>query len=206
MRVIGISGSPRKKGFTDLLLDESLDGARAAGASTDKIILNDLSLKPCQECRQCSDAGECVQPDEMKTVYQKIYDADALIIASPIYFGTITAQLKTMIDRCNSIWAARRLNKSVKPRGPAKNGAFICVAGKDKKEYFKNAKSIIRILFAAIGVNYSKELFVGGADNISADSGKKKDALLKAYELGLSLSKIITTPGVATPGVEISNG
>jgi len=199
MRVLGISGSPRKKGLTDLLLDESLDGARAAGARTDKIILNDLSLRPCQECWQCIDARSCAQPDEMKTVYQKIYDADALIIASPIYFGTITAQLKIMIDRCNSIWAARRLNKRVKPSGPEKKGGFICVAGKDKKGYFKNAKSIIRILFATVGVNYSRELFVGGVDDISANSRKKKEAILKAYELGLSLTKTIPTPGVATP-------
>lgn len=185
MRVLGISGSPKKKGFTNLLLNESLDGARAGGAHTDKIILNDLALKPCQECLQCEDTGICAQPDDMRIIYEKIANADVLIVASPIYFGTITAQLKTMIDRCNSLWAARRLRIERELSEDRKRGAFICTAGRDKKEYFNNAKSIIKTLFTAIGIDYSKELFVGGLDKVDNNSSRMKESLLKAYELGL---------------------
>ena len=180
MRVLAISGSPKKGGFTDLLLDGSLDGARAAGAGTDKIILNDLSFKPCQECFLCEDAGACVVHDDMSVIHKKIKDADALIIASPIYFGTITAQLKTMIDRCNSLWVAKRKLKNAGPSEKVKNGAFICVAGSDGKEYFKSAGSVIRILFSTLNINYSAELFVGGLDELTANSTKKKDAILKS--------------------------
>jgi len=189
MRVLGISGSPKKGGFTNLLLDESLDGARAGGAHTDKIILNDLSFKPCQECFLCRDAKACVITDDMSIVHKKIRDADAIIIASPIYFGTITAQLKAMIDRCNSLWVAKsKLNIPVSSEN-IKKGAFICVAGEDRKEYFKNARSIIRILFSTLNVRYLKELFIGGVDRLTENSAKKKDGLLKSYELGLSLAK-----------------
>ncbi|MDP3791362.1 MAG: flavodoxin family protein [Candidatus Omnitrophota bacterium] len=187
MHVLGISGSPKKKGFTNLLLDEALDGARAAGAQTDKIILNDLSFKPCQECWGCKDTGVCVHNDDMKMVYQKIKDADHIIIASPIYFSTITAQLKMMIDRCNSLWMARRKEGGNIPSKTGRNGAFICVAGEDKKEYLKNAKSVLKALFATIGIVYSKELFVGGIDKMTESSPKRKDALLKSYELGASI-------------------
>ena len=189
MRVLGISGSPKKEGFTNILLNESLDGARAGGALTDKIILSDLTLKPCQECWKCEDGGGCVQSDGMDIVYKKINDADALIIASPIYFGTITAQAKIMIDRFNSLWVEKRRHKNDKLSVRCRKGAFICVAGGDRKEYFKNAKSVIRILFAILGMEYSKELFVDGLDKMTVNSAKKKRSLLKSYELGLSLAK-----------------
>jgi len=195
MRVLAISGSPKKGGFTDLLLDESLYGARAAGALTDKIILNDLSFKPCQECFRCDQAGACVIPDDMSVIYSKIKEADALIIASPIYFGTITAQLKTMIDRCNSLWVAKRKLKTVVSSRKLKKGAFICVAGEDRKVYFKNARAIIRILYSTLGIIYTNELFVGGLNNEPANSPKRKDALLKSYELGVSLINPVTTSG-----------
>ena len=182
-----MSGSPKKSGLTNLLLDESLEGARAAGANTDKIILNDLSFKACQECFKCDDAGGCVLSDDMKIVYDKIRDADALIVASPIYFGTITAQLKAMIDRCNAIWVSRRKVTGSGQSEKTKKGAFICVAGEDRKEYFKNARAIVRIFFATLNIFYSKELFVGCVDSLTANSAKKKDAILKSYELGLSL-------------------
>lgn len=186
MRVLGISGSPKKIGFTNLLLDESLDGARQGGAHTDKIILNDISFKPCQECFGCLKTGVCVQPDGMDAVYKKMAIADAIIIASPVYFGTISAQLKSMIDRCNSIWAANRL-KIDRPSNAAKKGAFICVAGMDKRSYFTNARSIIKILFATLGISYSRDLFVGGVDTLTDNSPKKKEAIQKSYDLGLSL-------------------
>lgn len=189
MRILGISGSPKEKGFTNLLLDESLEGARASGAQTEKIILNHLRIKPCQECLKCDDEGICSYTDDMKVVFEKIGSADAVIIASPIYFGTITAQLKTMIDRFNSVWIVKRRNKAEKDVKLLKRGAFICVAGADKKEYFKNAKSVIKALFCTIGINYSKELFIGGLDSEKHNPSKKKESLLKAYELGVSLVK-----------------
>jgi len=195
MRILGISGSPKEKGFTNLLLDEFLDGARAAGAHTGKIILNSLKIEPCQECWKCDDEGICAYADDMKIVHEKIKDADAVIIASPIYFGSITAQLKTMIDRFNSTWVLSRRGRAGKPPDLMKKGVFICVAGDNKKEYFKNAKSVIKALFGTIGIKYSKELFVGGLDKLKDDSTKKKELFLKSYELGSSLAKTIFQSG-----------
>ena len=189
MRILGISGSPRKEGFTNLLLEESLDGARALGAETDKIILNDLSIKPCQGCLRCADTRVCVQPDDMTIVYEKISAANALIVASPIYFGTISAQLKVMIDRFNSVWVDAGREGKKMPLARNKPGAFICVAGEDRIEYFQNAKQIVRIFFTTLGVNYSKELFVGGIDRLTENSAIRKEALLKSYDLGQSIAK-----------------
>ena len=111
MDVLGISGSPNTGGFTGLLLDKALDGAKASGAHTEKIILNDLNFKACQECGGCGETGVCILDDDMRPIYEKLVKADAVVVASPIYFGNITAQLKAMIDRCHSSWMAKYILK-----------------------------------------------------------------------------------------------
>jgi multimeric flavodoxin WrbA len=186
-RVIGISGSPKKNGLTDLLLDASLAGARSAGASAEKLILNDLRFRPCQSCSGCLSGGGCVQSDDMTRVYRKLSAADALIIASPIYFGTVTAQLKAMIDRCNCVWAAAQCGRSARTPYRRKKGSFICVAADNRKEYFDNARMIIRILFTTIGAKYTNGLFACGSDGIISDPRKKKELFRKAYDIGLSV-------------------
>ena len=197
MRVLGISGAPKKKGFTNLLLDEALDGARAGGALTDKIILNDLNFKSCQECGGCDETGACALSDDMEAIYKKLQEVDAFIVASPIYFGNLTAQLKAMIDRCHCLWVKKYVLKnnkvpankpSASPRGE-RQGIFICVAGKENKEYFESAGKVIKIFFITTNIEYTGELFVDGLNDITANSPKLKEALLKSYELGLSLSK-----------------
>lgn len=188
MRVFGISGSPKKGGFTNLLLDEALDGARASGALTEKIILNELDFKPCQECGGCDETGVCVI-DDMRPVYDKLAKADAIIVASPIYFGTITAQLKAMIDRCHSLWVAKYVLKKDLLAKKKRKGIFLCVGGKNVGEYFENAKKIIKIFFITLNIEYSSDLFVGGLNKMTPNSIKRKESLLKSYELGLSLVK-----------------
>jgi multimeric flavodoxin WrbA len=189
MFVLGISSSPRQKGFTTLLLNESLAGAISAGAKTDKIILNDLNIRPCRECWQCADNSSCPQTDDMKIVYDKVGKADAIIIASPVYFTTVPAQLKLMIDRFNSVWSPRHRNKKIRPPAMVKTGAFICVAGENKAEYFRNSRSVVKAFFGTAGIKYSKELFVGGTDKLTANSTAIKRALSKSYRLGASLVK-----------------
>lgn len=190
MDVLGISGSPKKEGFTNLLLDEALDGARAGGGHTSKIILNDLNIKPCQECGGCASDGTCVINDDMKAVYEQLKNADSFIVASPIYYGTVTAQLKAMIDRCHSLWVKKYiLKKEITAQGD-RRGAFICVAGKDSKEYLENARKTIKIFFVTLDIKYADDLFIGGLNELSENSPKRKESLLRAYEFGLSLVKV----------------
>lgn len=189
MRIVGISGSPNLKGFTNCLLARAMEGAKSMLAETETIILNQLKFDPCQGCFGCDKTGECVLSDDMKPVYEKILSADGLIIASPIYFGTVSAQLKMMIDRLHCLWIAKyRLKKKI--AGPAaKRGAFICAAGQDNKEYFESAKKVVRMVFATINVKYTDELFVGGLNDLPDNSPKIKAAIEKAFQLGASLVK-----------------
>lgn len=187
MRVLGISGSPKKGGLTDLLLDKVLAGAKSAGSLTEKIILNDIAFRPCQECGGCDETGVCVLEDGMKAVYDKLLYADRLVIASPIYFGNVTAQLKAMIDRCHSLWMAKYILKNGLVPAKKRKGIFLCVTGKETEEYFDYAKKVVKIFFTVLNIEYSGELFIKGLNDMPSDSPKRKEALSRAYEMGISL-------------------
>lgn len=187
MKILGISGSPKLTGFTNLLLAKAMEGARCKGAETEIIILNELKFDPCQECLKCSNTGECAVPDEMQPLYKKILSADGIIIASPIYFGTVSAQLKMMIDRLSCLWTAKHILRKKITSSASRKGAFICIAGEDRKEYFESAKKVVKNMFATIDIKYTDELFAGGMNHLPADFPKRKEFTEKAFQLGASL-------------------
>ena len=188
MYVLGISGSPKINGLTNLLLDKALEGAGTTGAQAEKIILNNLNFRPCQECGGCDETGACILDDDMSPIYEKLANADVVIVASPIYFGSITAQLKAMIDRCHSSWMAKYILKKELFINKKRKGVFLCVAGKESEEYFESAKKIAKIFFITQDIEYSSDLFIGGLNAMPADSPKRATALEKAFQLGANLS------------------
>ena len=109
MKVVGISGSPRRGGNSEILLDRALEGARSQGWEAEKIALSQLKFLPCQECAGCAKTGKCVLNDDMQLIYEKLTDSQALILASPIFFGSLAAQVKAMIERYQCRWVAKYL-------------------------------------------------------------------------------------------------
>ena len=104
-KVLILSGSPRKGGNSDILCDEFLRGAQAAGHKAEKIRICEKKIAPCSACYFCRDhGGECARKDDMAEVLQKMIDSDVLVLASPVYFYSIDAQLKTVIDRTLARW------------------------------------------------------------------------------------------------------
>ncbi len=182
MKVLGISGSPRINGNSDILLDRVLEGAKSKGADTEKIVLNKLKFSPCQECENLKDDGACIVQDDMQSVYKKIKEADVLVLASPIFFGSLSAQTKMMVDRFQCLWRAKYILK--KDIGFKKiKGVFISVEGTKRNDFFDNAKSIVKNLFATINVKYKEELFCSGVDE-KGSILKHPDYLKQAFELG----------------------
>ena len=99
--VLILSSSPRRGGNSDLLCDRFLEGAQAAGHRVEKIFLADLNIGYCTGCSVCSLHGKpCVQKDDAAEVIEKMVAADVVVLATPVYFYTMSAQLKTLIDRC----------------------------------------------------------------------------------------------------------
>ena len=104
-KVLILSGSPRKGGNSDLLCDEFMRGAQESGNEVEKIRVAEKNVAPCKGCYYCrKSGGQCVSKDDMGEILQKMIDADVLVLASPVYFYSIDAQLKAVIDRTVARW------------------------------------------------------------------------------------------------------
>lgn len=188
MRVLGIAGSPRRGGNTDLLLEEVMKGAAGAGAGVRTIVLRDLKIVPCHHCDGCLQTGICVVNDDMNEIYPELEAADRIVLASPIQFMGLTAQMKAMTDRCQSLWARKYLLK-VPPLGDdrPRKGFFVSVGGTGIKGMFEPARTVVRTLFHILDVEYAGELLFSKVDEKGAIRNHP-GALEKAFELGEQLA------------------
>jgi multimeric flavodoxin WrbA len=184
-RVLGLAGSPRRNGNSDRLLDECLAGARAAGAETDLLVVSAAGIAACRGCNECSSAGECTVRDGMQDVYPRLDAADAIAVASPVYFATVPASLKALYDRCQPYWARRYvLGQPIVRRRP---GALLLVGGGGDPYGHECAATTTRSVFAVLGVDYSAELAIR-ADSPS-DAAASPEALARAGEIGEGLAR-----------------
>ena len=103
-KVLILSGSPRKEGNSDILCNEFMRGATEAGNQLEKIRIAEKNIGFCRACYFCKDTGVCAIKDDMAEVLQKMIEADVLVLASPVYFYSVDAQLKALIDRTVARW------------------------------------------------------------------------------------------------------
>jgi multimeric flavodoxin WrbA len=101
--IVGLVASPRKGMNTDTLVTQALNGAQEVGSDIKKIYLNDLEIKPCQACANPPKDRMCVYSDGMDMIYDLMETVDGIIIGSPAYYGSISAQLKLVVDRSNCL-------------------------------------------------------------------------------------------------------
>lgn len=107
MKVLGIVGSPRKGGNTEIIMKEALKASEQEGAETEMIHLIDFNLKPCDGCRTCFETKNCVIKDDVEKIFEKIVEADGIIVGSPVYFYNINAHTKTFVERVGYLNMAR---------------------------------------------------------------------------------------------------
>ncbi len=113
MKILGIVGSPRKGGNTEILVEEALAAAREAGAQTEIILLADKNIAGCDGCGSCGETGACKIKDDMQNIYPQLEAADAVVFGTPVYFGGVTSQAKALIDRTYVFLPKRRLKGKV---------------------------------------------------------------------------------------------
>lgn len=99
MNILGILGSSRKMGNSEILIDIALKAAKGHGATVSKVTLRDMTIAPCDGCGKCQKSGKCVVKDDMQEIYQKMLEADGILWASPVYFWSMTGQTKIVMDR-----------------------------------------------------------------------------------------------------------
>ena len=189
LKVLGIAGSPRRGGNTDLLLGEVMRGAASRGAKVKTIILNDLKIAPCQHCDTCLETGRCKVMDDMQMVYRELEEADRVVLASPIQFMGVTAQMKAMIDRCQALWARKYVLKQP-PLGNKRErkGLFVSVGGRRIANLFEPALVTIKTLFRILDITYAGELLFPGVNEKGAIA-KHPDALPRAFLAGRKLGE-----------------
>ncbi|HIJ79985.1 MAG: flavodoxin family protein [Desulfobulbaceae bacterium] len=185
MKVLALSGSPRKHGNTDELLRAVVAGMRTAGAEVEVIRLCELKIAPCTGCGYCEKSGECVVDDDMTALYQKIIDTDRLVLASPIYFYGLTAQAKAFVDRTQTLWSLRhRATAKGKwlPR-PDRKGLLVCVAASHGEKLFDGAILTAKYAFEAMGMAYAGDFLVRGVEG-RGEMAKAKEKLEQAIQAG----------------------
>jgi len=191
MKVLALNGSPRKNGNTEILLEETLKGVKEQGGEVIRYNLNTLSLKPCQHCGGCDDTGRCVIQDDMQAIHQDIRLADRIIVASPIFFFSVTAQTKLVIDRCQAFWAEKYVHKKpILPGASGRKGLLILVGGmkrNEKNEGYQCAEATTRAFFRTVNVQEHVTLAYDQVDEKGAIR-KHPTALKEAYEAGRTLA------------------
>lgn len=173
-KVLILSGSPRKGGNSDLLCDEFMKGAQESGNQVEKIFLRSKKVTFCNACYYCKDHdGQCAIQDDMGEILDKMQEADVIVMASPVYFYSIDAQMKAVIDRCVARWT----------NIPDKEFYYIMTAAEDSDTVMDCTLECFRGFAACLdgaqekGVIYGKGVYEAG-------DIRKRPAMQEAYEMG----------------------
>ncbi|MHB1323510.1 MAG: flavodoxin family protein [Coriobacteriia bacterium] len=160
--VLGIAGSPRRGGNSDRLLSAALQGAREAGARTEIFVAAGSGVDPCLGCNACARDGMCIQLDAGPALYAALDEADAIVIASPVYFATVPGVLKVLYDRMQPYWARTHVLKQ--PRPPRRPGGILLVRAGGDPFGFDAAEATTRSVLAVLGVDVLGVVRLHGVD------------------------------------------
>src|SRR4030042_2090721 len=189
MKIISFLGSPREGGNTELILKETIRGIEEPGSGSIVQVfnLNLMNISPCQNWGGCDETGVCVYEDDMTQIYDAIRSADRIILASPIFFFALSAQVKVMIDRCQAFWCEKYLLKKPIPEGLYKRKGLLLLVGGQKKEIgIQCAEASAKAFFRTVSVPEHKTLSYMGIDSKGAIL-QHPTALKEAYEAGKAL-------------------
>lgn len=181
MLVLGLQGSPRVKGNTYYLLASFLESAANLGARTKMVEVDRQNIVPCKEYIVCEKKGFCPIDDDMKNeVYSLIREAEVVVVATPIFFYNMTAQLKALVDRCQVFWALKYRFKLKDPCQEQRKGFLLSVGATRGKNLFEGLDLTARYFFDAIDAEYCGSLTYKGIEH--AGDMKKHPSMKKEIE------------------------
>ena len=182
--ILGLYGSPRIGGISALLLDKALETAAIAGAQVEALHLDKLDLLPCDGCEACSKGAPCVHaPDDASRALESLYQANVLILACPVYFFGVPAQLKSLIDRSQIYWWR---GEERRRHGPPQRPAYtIVTAGQNRPDEFVGVLGSLSAFLFSLDFKPQAPFLVPGADSIDP-LDPKSPFLEGAIELGLA--------------------
>jgi multimeric flavodoxin WrbA len=187
MKAICIIGSPRDNGSVAYLMDIIINAMQVGGVEVTKYHLSRLQIHYCEGCLECEADGKCVQDDDMKMLIDEIIKSDAIILASPSYWGDVTGQMKVFIDRSLPLCNAKTGQTAV-PAGKIGIGVAIR-AGSSKAENLQIIE-MFRHYFGHLGIKLAASMTVEGVNNLS-DIKNNKMKLEEASDLGKEIAAVL---------------
>jgi multimeric flavodoxin WrbA len=185
MNILAIYGSPRRKGNTSTLLNRAVEGAERQGATVEKIVLRDQKISPCLEIYGCKETGRCVIKDDFQTLVDKLVSCDGLMLASPIFFYTVSAHTKILMDRCQSLWVKKYWVEETPYRkaNPKRKGLFISAGATKGKKLFEGTLLTVKYFFDVLDMGLWRSLLYRQLD-FEKDVLDHPEYLNEAFETG----------------------
>jgi multimeric flavodoxin WrbA len=187
MEILGVIGSPRMGGNSDILLEQALAGAREMGAKVEKIILSKKKISGCLDCGKCNETGLCVIKDDMLEIHKKILKSDGIIHSAPLYFWAMTSQMKAYLDRwCAFFDGDWNWHKAYAPKMKGKRIGLITVCGDPNAH---TADPIVHSFKSTC--NFSGMNWMGVVQASAGQKGqvdKNEKAKKEAYSLGRKIA------------------
>ena len=190
--ILAIYGSPRRKGNTSLLLKQAVQGAKEQGAEVEEVFLRDLKMAPCLEIYGCKKDGRCVIQDDFQGLYDSLLSCNGIMLASPIFFYTVSAHTKILMDRCQSLWVKRYvLEKAVRGAGErTRKGLFVSVGATSGKKLFEGTLLTVRYFFDVFDAELWRYLLYRSLD-FEGDVLNHPEYLQEAYRAGKELAQAV---------------
>jgi multimeric flavodoxin WrbA len=191
-RIIALYGSPRRRGNTATLLKQAVAGARDAGARVEEVMLRDLKLSPCLEIYSCKQDGECRIQDDFQRTREMVLGSAGLMLASPIFYYTVSAHTKILMDRFHSLWVKKYWVDA--DRNPAaavrRKGLFISAGATRGKRLFDGTLLSVRYFFDTLDMDLWKSLLYRGLEN-EGEAQEHSDYLNETYQAGRDLAEAL---------------
>ncbi|MBW2157694.1 MAG: flavodoxin family protein [Deltaproteobacteria bacterium] len=191
-KIVAIYGSPRRNGNTATLLRHAVQGARDSDVQVEEIVLRDLKISPCLEIYGCKKTGECAIKDDFQKVRNQILESQGLILASPIFFYTVSAHTKILMDRFQSLWVKKYwIDKTLKnQRMIERKGLFIAVGATQGKKLFDGTLLTVKYFFDVLDMELFRSLLYRGLD-FEGDVLKHPEYLEEAYLAGKTFAEAL---------------
>lgn len=192
VEIIAIYGSPRRHGNSATLLKQAVAGARQEGAHVEEVFLRDHKISPCLEIYNCAKAGECAIHDDFPKVLAKVESSAGIMLASPIFFYTVSAHTKIFMDRCQLLWVKkyRIENEAYGNISKIRKGLFISVGATKGKKLFDGAVLTVKYFFDVLNTGLWRTVLCREVDR-EGEIEKRDGYLKEAFEAGRALAKVL---------------
>lgn len=188
--LVAIYGSPRREGNSSTLLARAVQGVRDTGeCSVQEFYVRDQKISPCLEIYKCQESGECAIQDDFQKIRDEILSAQGLLLASPIFFYSVSAQVKVLMDRFQSLWVRKYwIDREQRGGRPfRRRGVFISAGATSGERLFDGALLSVRYFFDVLDMELWDSLLCRGLDG-AEDVWERPEYLEKAYHLGRELA------------------